>query len=186
MPYLQNASIFLISALLGLVIYVVLLRFWMQWFRVSFRNELGQFVITLTNPIVVPLRRILPPLGTVDTATLALAYLAAAIKVAAIVQIIGQTPNVALYFVWGLGMLIRSTIYLFLAAIFISIIASWMSPHTAHPVLGVVRAISEPLLRPARRLIPPIAGLDLSPIVVILGLQVALIVLVAPILPSIF
>jgi len=186
MPYIQNALIFITSALLGLVIYVILLRFWMQRFRANFRNELGQFIISTTNPIVVPLRRILPPIGTIDTATILLAYLAALIKVAAVLQIAGHKVSLVYYFIWAFGLLLKSTIYLFLAAIFISIIASWIAPQSYHPILTVVRGISEPLLRPARKYIPPIAQFDLSPIFVILGLQLAMILLVAPILPNIF
>jgi len=73
MPYLQNATNFLIQAIIGFAIYVVLMRFWMQWVRADFRNQLGQFVIVLTNPAVIPLRKVLPSIKTIDTATIVLA-----------------------------------------------------------------------------------------------------------------
>ncbi len=191
MPYIQNATLFLTSALIGFAIYIVLMRFWMQWVRADFRNEVGDFVIRATNPIVIPARRILPPIGTIDTATIALAYLICVIKITVIIQILGDRLGdnqieTWWYFLWGLGLLLRSSIYLFLAAIFISIIASWFARGTYHPILSVARTISEPILAPARRIIPAIAGLDLSPILVILFLNFSLRLFVDPILPSIF
>ena len=186
MPYIQNASLFLASSLIGFAIYIILIRFWMQWVRADFRNELGAFVIRLTNPIVIPVRRLLPPIGTIDTATIALAYFIAIVKVAAIIQILGQQIDAIYYFLWGFGLLVRSTIYVFLAAIFISIIASWFAAGSYHPILAVARSISEPLLAPARRLIPAIAGIDLSPIIVILFFNFSLRLLVDPILPRVF
>lgn len=185
MPYIQNATLFLASSLIGFAIYIVLIRFWMQWVRADFRNELGNFIIRATNPIVIPVRRILPPIGTIDTATIVLAYLFCIIKVVAIIQILGLQANVLAYFLWGFGLLLRSTIYLFIAAIFISIIASWFATGVHHPVLVVARNISEPVLAPARRLIPSIAGLDLSPIIVILFFNFSLRLLVDPILPRV-
>lgn len=183
MPYIQNATLFLASSLIGFAIYVVLIRFWMQWLRADFRNEIGAFIIRATNPIVIPLRKVLPPIAKIDTATIVVAYIIAVIKIVVIMQILGQQTQLFLYFLWGFGVLLRSTIYLFLAAIFISIIASWFARGSHHPILNVVGSISEPILAPARRLIPPIAGIDFSPIIVILLLNVCLRLLVDPILP---
>ena len=81
MFYFQNAADFLVQAVLGFAIYIVLLRFWMQWVRADFRNQLGQFIITVTNPIVIPLRKILPSIRTIDTATIVLGLIVAFIKV---------------------------------------------------------------------------------------------------------
>ncbi len=186
MQYLQNATIYLTQALLAIVLYVVLLRFWMQWVRADFRNEVGQFIISTTNPVVIPLRRIIPSIKTVDTATLFLAYIVALIKLLALVAISNSGIPWSAYFpallVVAIGALLEACIYLFMAAIFISFIVSWVAPHSYHPVLSVVRSISEPLLAPARKLIPTIGGLDLSPMLVILFLNVSLQLLVAPLL----
>ena len=81
MQYLINASTYLIEVIFSLALYVVLLRFWMQWVRADFRNQLGQFVITVTNPLVMPLRKIVPSIRTIDTATLLLAYIIGGILV---------------------------------------------------------------------------------------------------------
>lgn len=183
MPYLQNATSFLVLAIIGLAIFIVLLRFWMQWVRADFRNELGQFVIRLTNPIVIPLRKVIPSIGTIDTATIVLAYALCALYVFAFFILnYPATPNIIQYLLISLGLLIKYSIYLFLAGIFIQIIASWVNPHSHHPILSIARSISNPIMNPARRVIPPIAGLDLSPMLVILFLQFSLRLLVAPLL----
>ena len=186
MPYIQNTTLFLASAIIGFIIYVVLIRFWMQWFRADFRNDLGGFIIRATNPLVIPLRKILPPIGKIDTATIVLAFLISAIKVFVIFLILGKQKSIFLYLIWGFGVALQSSIYLFMAAIFISIIASWFASNAYHPILSVARSICEPILAPARRLIPAIAGLDLSPIIVILLLNVCLRLIVAPILPPVY
>ncbi|GHA05153.1 membrane protein [Arenicella chitinivorans] len=171
---MQNAAHFLIQAVLSLALYVVLLRFWMQWVRADFRNQLGQFIIAMTNPIVIPLRKILPSIGTIDTATVVLALLIAAIKLTVYVALHGASANLVTILMISIGLVLRYSIYLFIGAILVGIIASWVNPHTYHPVVMVARSISAPLLAPAQRLIPPLAGLDFSPVVVLLLLQASL------------
>ena len=184
MPYFQNATHFLVQAIIGIAIYAVLLRFWMQWVRADFRNQLGQFIITVTNPIVIPLRKVLPSIGTIDTATIALALLISAIKVYAF-SVLGPyefTASLIQYAMMTLGVFIKCSIYLFIACIFVQIIASWVNPHSYHPILAVAHSISNPIMAPARRIIPPIGGLDLSPILVLLFLQFSLRLIASPLL----
>jgi len=184
MPYLQNASHFLIQAIIGIAIYAVLLRFWMQWVRADFRNQLGQFIITVTNPIVIPLRKVLPSIGTIDTATIVLALIVSFIKVYAFFALgpYDATPNLIQYAMMSVGVFIKYSIYLFIVCIFAQIIASWVNPHSYNPILSVATSISNPIMAPARRLIPAIGGLDLSPILVLLFLQFSLRLIVAPLL----
>jgi YggT family protein len=163
MLYLQNASDYLLQALIAFFLYAILLRFWMQWVRADFRNPLGQFVITITNPVIVPLRKILPSMGTVDSATLVLAFAVALLKLFAFLSLRSQTTDIVSYSLMGLGVVIKYSIYLFMAAIFAQIIASWVNPHSYHPILSVARSIAEPILAPARRLVPAIGGIDFSP-----------------------
>lgn len=180
---MQNATNFLIQAILSIALYIVLLRFWMQWVRADFRNELGQFVITVTNPIVIPLRKVLPSIGTIDTATVLLTLLVSAIKIFAYLAVSGYSTGIANYVLMVIGLFIKSSIYLFCAAIIIGIIASWINPHSYHPVLSVARSISEPLLAPARKLIPSMGGLDFSPMLVLLLLQGSLYIVWEYLLP---
>lgn len=182
MPYLQNASTFLVGALFSFALYVVLLRFWMQWVRADFRNEIGQFIISVTNPLVLPLRRLLPSIGVIDTATVVLALIVSLLKYCVLLLIVGAIGQYSIPKLLSLGIAgtVEATIYLFIGAIFIGIIASWISPNSYNPVLNVARSISEPLLAPVRNLIPAFGGLDFSPIVVLLFLQFSLRLIVAP------
>jgi len=183
MPYIQNASTFIIETLFNLALYIVLLRFWMQWVRADFRNDFGQFIISVTNPIIIPIRRVVPSIGVVDTATVLFAIIIAALKFYALIFIAGggfTSYSVLKILTIAIASVLDSSIYLFLAAIFIGIIASWLNPHSYHPILNIARSISEPLLSPARRLLPSMGGIDFSPMLVILFLRVSQMLLIAP------
>ncbi len=183
MPYIQNASTFVIETIFNLALYIVLIRFWMQWVRADFRNEVGQFIISATNPIVVPLRRFIPSIGVIDTATVILAILIALLKIYALLLIAGgglTSYSILKIVSVAIASVLDSSIYVFFGAIFISIIASWLNPHSYHPILSIARSISEPLLGPARRLLPSMGGIDFSPMLVILFLRVSQILLIAP------
>ena len=169
MPYFQNATHFLVQAIIGIAIYAVLLRFWMQWVRADFRNQLGQFIITVTNPVVIPLRKLLPSIGTIDTATIVLGLLVCGIKVY-VFSVLGPydfSANLIQYAMMTLGVFIKYSIYLFIGAIFLRAIASWINPHSYNPILDVAHSISNPLTAPVRRIIPPIGGLDFSAVLVL-------------------
>ena len=180
MNYIGNASSYLSNFFFGLALYLVLLRYWMQWVHASFRNPVGQFVITLTNPVVIPLRRILPSFKSFDTATLLLAYALAVLSVFIPVSLSEQTVSWISLLSFSLGKVIDASLNIFIVAIFVQILASWLNPHAYHPILEIARAVAEPLLAPARRLIAPIGGLDISPILVFLFLNLSKILVVAP------
>ena len=120
MNYLINASSFLVEALFGLALYVVLLRFWMQWVRADFRNQIGQFLITTTNPVVIPLRNVLPSIGLIDTATVVLALGIAAVKTTLLVLIQGGVPPILSLMMYSLVEVLRCSLYLFFAAIILA------------------------------------------------------------------
>lgn len=180
MNYLGNAGSYLSQTLFGFALYIVLLRFWMQWVRADFRNPFGQFVITVTNPVIIPLRKILPSIGSVDTATIVFAFIVALIKVYVLILIRNFSPPLLSVLFYTLGEVIQHSIYILFAAIFIQIIVSWVNPYSDHPIVSIARSLAEPIMAPARRIIPPIGGLDLSPILVIIFLQLSLQLIVAP------
>lgn len=180
MNYFGNAGSYIIDTVFGLALYLVLLRYWMQWVHANFRNPIGQFVIAVSNPIVIPLRRLLPSIGSIDTATLALAFIIAIIKTLLWFTLANYSAPWLSMLAYSLGEVIEASIYLFMAAIFFQIIASWINPHSHHPVLEIAHSIAEPLMAPARRLIPPIAGLDISPILVFMFLNLSLMLVVSP------
>lgn len=182
MPYIQNASSYLIEVIFNLALYTVLFRFWMQWVRADFRNEIGQFIITATNPAIVPLRRLIPSIGVIDTATVLLAIAVALFKTVALLLIANALGSYSVLKILSLAIatVLDSSIYVFIIAIFVGIIASWVAPHSYHPILSIARSISEPMLAPARNLLPPMGGIDFSAMLVLVFLRVTQMLVIAP------
>ncbi len=173
---------FLLTTLFQLYIAIVLLRFLLQWARADFYNPLSQFVLKLTTPLLRPLRRIIPGFGGWDLATLVLAWLLAMVQVTLVGTQISQYnipglldgQSLSLFGVMLISLLdiFALSVSLFLIAIIIQAVSSWFNPGHYNPVTVVLYSLTEPLLRPARRLLPPISGIDLSPLLVLLALQV--------------
>jgi YggT family protein len=158
---------------------LLLMRFFMQWSRAPFDGPVGHFVLALTNWLVLPLRRAVPPVRGFDTASLLAAYL---LEVVLLALVAGLTfpafdAGALLAFVLfqGLSSLARLAIYLFIVLLVVQAMLSWFNPHSPHRFL--VARLTDPLLRPLRRIIPPIAGIDLTPLVAILAAQILLIFL---------
>jgi YggT family protein len=192
MGALNSALDFLLTTLFQLYIAVVLMRFLLQWARADFYNPLSQFVVKVTSPLVRPLRRLVPGFGGWDIATLLVAYLLTVLQVVLVgtqishYQIPGMLDGHTLQ---PLGVALVSlldmfalTIGIFLVAIIIQAVSSWFNPGSYNPVTSVLYSLTEPLLRPARRLLPPISGIDLSPLLVLLALQVLKMVVVGLVL----
>lgn len=178
--YLANPIIFLIQTLFGLYIAVVMLRFLLQWLRVDFHNPISQFIVKATAPVLRPLRRIIPGRAGLDLASLVLAWALKSLELALVALIVGAAlPIGALW--WSIPALISLTINIFLFAIFIRVILSWLNPDPYHPAAMILDPLTEPLLRPARRLIQPIGGLDLSPMAVMIALVLLEMLLIPPI-----
>jgi len=179
---LTHAGYYLTDTIFNFFIYLVLLRFWMQWVHASFRNQIGQFIINLSNPIIIPLRKVLPSIGSLDTATLVVAFIITFLKLTTFSLLQGYSPNWLSFLPFAFGSIINSSIYIFMGAIFLQIIMSWINPHAYHPIMEIARAIAEPLMAPARRLLPSIGGLDLSPILAIMFLRLTQILIVNPLM----
>jgi YggT family protein len=152
---------------------VLLLRFWMQAVRVRPPFSLGQFMFRTTDWLVLPLRRVLPGLGGFDWASLVGGLLVALLSVA-IELGVRSAFAVEPWFMLSLHALIHWVIYGFIGLLFLEVIFSWVNPDA--PLAPIVRALNQPLMRPLRRFIPPIAGVDLSPILAFLILRVVLFV----------
>jgi YggT family protein len=168
----MDALIFIVDSLFTLAVYAFLLRLLLQVSRGDFRNPLSQAVVRLTNWLVLPLRRVLPPAGQLDTASLVAVYLVQLAAVAAVFLMSTGTAMPLPSLLWvGLRQLVIATLQLYTVAIVVYALLSLVAPGTYSPVIGFLGSLCEPLLRPVRRVLPPIAGLDFSPLVVILGLQ---------------
>ena len=179
--YLANPAIFLIQVLFGFYLLAVLLRFLLQLFRADFYNPLSQFIVKITGPALRPLRRIIPAVGKIDTASLVLLWLLQSLELALIALILVYPANLLGSLLWAIPELVGLCINLFLILILIQVILSWVSPGGArHPASGLLYALTEPLLRPVRRLLPPFSGLDFSPMVAMIGLVLLRMLLLPP------
>lgn len=152
---------------------LLLLRFWMQAVRVRPPLSLGQFMFRLTDWLVLPLRRVLPGMGGYDWASLAGAFLIALLSVA-LVLTIRSAFALEPWLLLSILSMVHWIGYGFIGLLFIEVIFSWVNPHA--PLAPLVRALNEPLMRPLRRVIPPIGGIDLSPLVAFLLLRIAVFV----------
>lgn len=171
----------LLTSFFYLFILVVFLRFLFQLIQVDYYNPVSQFIATATNPVLQPLRKLIPARGRVDGASLFAIIILKLMELALhnLIQygILGSPFKLfALSFMSLTDMVLN--FYLF--AIFAQIILSWLAPQNNNPAIGILYQITEPILKPARNLIPPMGGLDLSPILVILGIQVIDLLLLHP------
>ena len=177
----MQAVVFLLDAVAGFFCSLFLLRFLMQAMRVSFAGQLGDFVVKLTNWAVKPLRRLIPGVGGLDWASIVAALgiqlvLGLAMSALGGAMAIFDGPQLAGMLLWfAVRNLLRLAVYIVIGALILQAVMSWINPYS--PLAGPVNQFTRPLLAPFRRLIPPISGIDLSPLAVILLLQVLLMLL---------
>jgi len=179
-PYASNAGVFLVQAIFGFYILVVMLRFLLQWARANFYNPLVQFLVKLTNPPLLPMRRYIPGLMGLDMSAVVLMVVLQIVEWLLVLAIVNQPFGLAGVLVLSVASLLGLLIRVFFWAILIQAILSWVNPDPRHPAVSLLWQLTEPVLRPARGLIPPISGLDLSPLVMLIGLQLLIMLLVHP------
>ena len=174
----MSAITFIIETLLSLALFVVLARLLLQWTRADFRNPLCQAVVKLTNPLILPLRRVLPPIGKLDTASVVAVLLVGTVDVACIFALHGiGVPGPLAWIRLVLTEIARTLLWTYLYAIFLYAILSLIAPGGYSPLQSLLTTLCEPVLRPIRRIIPGISGLDLSPLWACIGIQALLILL---------
>lgn len=159
----MEALRFIISSILWLIFFAFLLRVVLQFARADFRNPIAQAVVRVTNPLVLPLRRIIPPIGRVDTASI-VALCVVELAAQAIefwIRGLALPPVVTLLLIAARD-LMHNVLMFYLVALFIYVVLSWVAPGTYSPAASLLTRICEPLIAPIRRVIPPIGGLDLS------------------------
>ena len=149
----------------------VLLRLLMQTLRADFRNPFAQAVLQITSPLIIPARRILPPIGKIDTATIAVALAVEIALILFVTWIAGGGPlGIGQLVLYGVLRCITLMIWLMVFVLFIYVVMSWISPGYS-PATALIHSIAEPLLRPVRRLVPPFGGIDFSPMLLMLLLM---------------
>ncbi len=174
----MNALVFIVQTLLSLVLFVFMLRVLLQLARADFRNPLAQAVVKITNPLVLPLRRVLPPIGKIDTASLVAVILVATVEVV-IVAVMSRlfVPDLLTWVRLVAMEIVRTALSAYFYAILLYAVLSMIAPGGYSPVQSLLGALCEPILRPIRRVIPPIAALDFSPLWALIAIQAALILL---------
>lgn len=182
MVYFSQAAIFLVGVIFYLYITVVLLRFLLQWARADFYNPISQFVVRATNPVLLPMRRVIPGFGGIDLAALVLMFALKVVELVLTGALGGGIPGGSGLVLVAVAELLNLAINLFIFTILVEVVLSWVNPGLYNPATALVYRLNEPLIRPVRRLIPPLGGLDLSPLVVLIALQLGKILLVAPLL----
>lgn len=179
----SNAFFYLVSTLFDVYVWVILLRILLQAVRADFYNPISQLVAQLTQPLLRPLQTVIPKWGQIDIGACLLAFAIVLIEIHVVAGILGYHVNTLSGLQYAVLKLIVLTLNLYTFSLFVQAILSWVGPGVNNPAGNILWIINEPLLKPVRRIAPPMAGLDLSPLLVILALQ--FINLLIP-LPSVF
>lgn len=178
---IQQILVFLVSTLFSFYIGAVLIRFLLAWSRADFYNPFSQFIVKITNPPLIRLRRIIPALGKLDTAAIVLALALQLMLIILLVIIQGKSSQISanFFYIILLAMLelIRTSIWIYIIALILLAVLSWTNNQYGNPIASLLDSLTKPLLRPVQRYIPPISGIDLSPMVVMMGLYIILIIL---------
>lgn len=178
---LAQAIAFVVETVFNIFILTALVRFWMQALRAPARNPLAQFTMALTDFAVKPMRRLLPGLFKLDIASLAVAWIGEVILLAILsllqgVEIVnGAALSVILFL--ALVKLVRLTVYIVMGAVLLQALLSWVNPY--HPVAPFFDALARPFLKPFQKAIPPIGGVDITPVLVLIACQLVLMLPVA-------
>lgn len=178
--YLTNPIEFLINTLFGLYILTIMLRFLLAAVRADFYNPVSQFLVKATNPVVIPLRKVIPSIGKLDTSTLLLMLVLQMLSLFLLSLLGGETISFMALLLLSVADLIRLLLNIFLFSILILVIVSWINPGTYNPVTSLLHSIAEPALSPCRRLIPAVSGIDFSPIIALIAIQLCKMLLLPP------
>ena len=166
--YLLNAVVFLVDLVFTLFMIAVLLRFLFQLFRADFFNPIAQALVKITNPVLKPLRKVIPGLFSIDLSAIVLLIIIAIIKTFVVTLINDIVPKIGGVLVLALADCIHLTLNVSIFAIIIRAVVSWINPHAHHPGISLLNTITDPIIRPVRRFIPAMGSIDFSPFFVII------------------
>ncbi|GAA3926928.1 YggT family protein [Litoribacillus peritrichatus] len=169
-----EVALLLINTFVSLYVLIILLRFLLQMARADFYNPVTQFFVKATNPLLVPLRRIIPGLGGIDLSSLVLAWIIQTAGMAIIFTLLygGQFPPFLYLLGWGVLAIIQTVLNIYLFSIIIIVILSWVAPQSYNPAVLMLNQLTGPLLSKIRKVMPDMGMLDLSPLIALLAIQV--------------
>lgn len=178
---LFEALIYLLQIFVELLAFAFVLRFLLQLTQTNFYNPISQAIVKITNPFLKPLRNFLPSSKRIDSAAIIAAIALKTLWGVTIFLLISAAmPPFYLLIVWAMISIVKSILNIFLVALLIVIVTSWLAPHSHHPGIILVRELCYPLMHHAQRLIPPISGIDLSPILIFFAIQLCEILIIGP------
>ena len=183
---LSAAGVFLISTLINMYVMVMLMRVLLPFVRANFYNPISQFIVALTDPIIKPLRRVVPSYKKIDLPVILLLFLVQFLKLTILFFVTrGTLGNPFGISIWVVGDTLDQLTTMYFYAIIIRVVLSWVSAGGyvgASPLQEILFLITEPVLRPFRRFIPPIAGIDLSPLVLMISIKLIEIIFIYPVI----
>ena len=173
MDAINEILIYLVQTFLTLYLLAMLLRFLLQLVKADFYNPISQFLVKITNPLVIPMRRIIPGHGGIDLASLLLAVLLQLAGIIALLLVNGLgLPNIGLLLLWSVIGVVGLLVNIYFFALLGMIILSWVAPGSRHPAIYLLHQITEPVMAPFRQALPAMGGLDFSPILVFILINV--------------
>jgi len=173
MNTVSDATIFVVQTLVSFYLAIVLLRFVLQLVRADFYNPLSQFAVRATQPLLKPIRKIVPSIAGLDTSSLLLAIVIQTVLMAVVMQInFGTILDLPHLLIWALIGVFSLFLKIFWLAMIVMVIVSWVAPGTHNPAAELAIQISEPFLAPFRKVVPNLGGMDISPIFAFLAIQV--------------
>ena len=179
MQQLPAAGIYLVQTVVSFYTIIVLLRFMLQLARADFYNPISQFAVKATAPVLNPMRRVIPGWGGVDVSSLILILVLQVLQLVAVILMLGYgLPNVVLLVAWSAVGVLGLVLNFFFWAILIQVVLSWVAPQSQNPAVALIHQITDPIMAPARKLLPPMGGMDFSPIITFMLIQLAKILVV--------
>jgi len=168
---------YLVSTIIDLYIAAIMLRLLLQWVKADFYNPLCQFLVKATNPVLVPARRIIPSIGRLDTASVVVMLLLELIQLVIINQLSQAGFDLQFMLLFALRKLVVTLLMTYFVLIIARVIVSWIGSQSRHPLIPLIYQLTEPVLRPFSKLVPPISGVDLSPLFALIALRFLLLLL---------
>lgn len=169
--FLRNPTIFLVDTLFSLYVLALMLRFLFQWVEADFYNPISQTLVRITHPLLRPLRRVLPAIGRIDTASIVLMLTIQVLGGWLIFLIQGVDFSVGFLMTWAISQIVELFFNIYLFAIIAVAVLSWISPLPRNAASSLLTSLTYPVLNACRRLLPSMGGLDLSPILAFIAIQ---------------
>ena len=173
MSAFNEIFIYLIQTALSIYLVAMLLRFLLQLARADFYNPISQFLVKITNPLVIPTRKVIPAIGGIDTASLLLSLLLQMLSIVVLMALYkAGLPNVIQLLIWSALGLMGLLVNIYFFALLAMIILSWVAPGSKNPAIFLLHQITEPVMAPVRKVLPPMGGMDFSPIAVFILINI--------------